>query len=47
MKKFLNELQQKVCVGLVGGSDLAKITEQMNSDSDDGESLFIFTFQNV
>lgn len=34
MKKFLKELKQKVSVGLVGGSNLEKITEQMNSGND-------------
>ena len=29
MKKFLQKLRNKVVVGLVGGSDLVKIEEQM------------------
>ncbi|CAI9740427.1 phosphomannomutase-like [Octopus vulgaris] len=34
MKESLKALQQKVAVGLVGGSDKAKIVEQMGSNSD-------------
>lgn len=34
MKKFLGQLQSKVTVGLVGGSDFGKISEQMNEGSD-------------
>lgn len=40
MVEFLNELVTKVPVGLVGGSDLGKITEQMGGD----ERLMIFDF---
>ncbi|PRD21448.1 UNVERIFIED_CONTAM: Phosphomannomutase 2 [Trichonephila clavipes] len=32
MKTFLSELQKKVSVGLVGGSDLSHITEQMEDE---------------
>ena len=32
MHDFLKDLRKKVTVGLVGGSDLAKIKEQMNGE---------------
>lgn len=34
MKKLLEDLQGKVDVALVGGSDFSKISEQMNSGPD-------------
>lgn len=34
MKTFLKELQGKVTVGLIGGSDFSKISEQMDSGPD-------------
>lgn len=34
MKKFLEDLQGKVTVGLIGGSDFSKISEQMNCGPD-------------
>ena len=36
MEQFLLNLKAKVTVGLVGGSDLTKIAEQMGTKSDDG-----------
>lgn len=36
MSEFLDDLMKKVKVGLVGGSDLVKIAEQMGGD--DGKS---------
>lgn len=36
MEAFLLNLRSKVTVGLVGGSDLSKIAEQMGTRSDDG-----------
>jgi hypothetical protein len=43
MHNFLKELRQKVSIGLVGGSDLAKMQEQMGKT---GISLpsFLFSF---
>ncbi|KAF9245287.1 eukaryotic phosphomannomutase [Melanogaster broomeanus] len=35
MIKFLGELRQKVVIGFVGGSDLAKISEQLGTTFDD------------
>ena len=32
MRDFLEELRKKVIVGVVGGSDLPKIKEQMGGD---------------
>ena len=32
MRSFMNELCKKVVVGVVGGSDLVKIKEQMGGD---------------
>lgn len=32
MEEFLKKLKQKVVVGVVGGSDLKKIKEQLGSD---------------
>lgn len=34
MKQFMKELHKKVVVGIVGGSDLCKIVEQLGSDFD-------------
>ena len=34
MKKLLDDLSKKVDIGLVGGSDLTKISDQMNSGPD-------------
>ena len=36
MADFLNELKKKVVVGLVGGSDITKIAEQMAGSIDEG-----------
>ena len=33
MTDFIDELRKKVVVGVVGGSDLVKIKEQMGGDS--------------
>ena len=38
MEVFMQQLQQRVVVGLVGGSDLIKISEQMSSDNKPGEN---------
>ncbi len=32
MQEFMDRLRQKVTVGLVGGSDLVKIVEQLGGD---------------
>ena len=32
MQEFMEKLKQKVIVGIVGGSDLEKIKEQMGGD---------------
>lgn len=32
MEEFMEKLKQKVTVGLVGGSDLVKILEQLGGD---------------
>lgn len=34
MKQMLTVLQERIAIGLVGGSDLSKISEQMNSGPD-------------
>lgn len=40
MREFLEQLKSRVVVGLVGGSDLAKIEEQMTLNGNgDGESF--------
>ena len=39
MADFLVELKKKVVVGLVGGSDLCKIAEQMAGSKDEGKRL--------
>ena len=39
MADFLVELKKRVVVGLVGGSDLCKIAEQMAGSKDEGKSL--------
>jgi len=36
MVKFLGELRQRVTIGFVGGSDFAKISEQLTVDGRDG-----------
>ncbi len=36
MRQFLQRLSEKVVVGLVGGSDLNKISEQMSLNGEDG-----------
>ena len=33
MEEFMEKLKQKVTVGLVGGSDLAKILEQLGGET--------------
>jgi len=38
---FLNELKKKVVVGLVGGSDITKIAEQMAGSIDEGKSMCV------
>ena len=37
MEEFIKRLREKVMVGLVGGSDLVKIREQMGQNGGDGE----------
>ncbi len=45
MKDFLAELKKKVVIAVVGGSDLAKIKEQMGGDC--GNFLqFSFNYDN-
>ena len=43
MKEFMAELRKKVTVGLVGGSDLVKIQEQMGGS--DGKLVIFFQLQ--
>ena len=38
MKQYLQQLKQKVVIGIVGGSDMAKQTEQMGGE--DGECMW-------
>ncbi|KIL00739.1 hypothetical protein PAXRUDRAFT_821322 [Paxillus rubicundulus Ve08.2h10] len=44
MIKFLGELKQKAVIGFVGGSDLAKITEQLKVDGRNVLDDFDFAF---
>lgn len=37
MAAFLQQLRQKVKVGVVGGSDFEKIKEQLGDDGKDGD----------
>ena len=43
-EQFLHELQQHVTVGLVGGSDLEKIAEQMNCTEEELVKKFPYVF---
>jgi phosphomannomutase len=40
MFELLKELRKKVAIGFVGGSDLAKITEQLSITGNNGERTF-------
>jgi len=42
MEEFIEKLKKKVTVGLVGGSDLAKILEQLGGD-DKLTKVYIYT----
>lgn len=37
MKEFLLHLKEKAVIGIVGGSDLVKMEEQMGGDGGEGE----------
>ena len=41
MAEFLETLKKKAVVGLVGGSDLCKIAEQMAGTIDEGKSMCV------
>ena len=43
MAAFMQTIREKVVIGLVGGSDLKKITEQMGED---GEKKHLFKRKN-
>lgn len=38
----MEKVKEKVAVGVVGGSDLAKISEQLGGSISDGESAHIY-----
>ena len=44
MKQFLQDLRSKVSIGVVGGSDFGKISEQLGSSSDDLIKSFDYVF---
>lgn len=41
MRDYLLEVRKKVKIGVVGGSDITKVVEQLGTDLNDG-SLFSF-----
>ena len=44
MEAFIQKLKTKVRVGLVGGSDLNKISEQMSAETDGMYSLSCYLY---
>ena len=44
MEDFIEKLKKKVTVGLVGGSDLAKILEQLGGDDKLTKVKFVYYF---
>lgn len=44
MTQFIKDLQNKITVGVVGGSDFSKITEQLGSSADDLVKSFDYVF---
>nr|XP_039270588.1 phosphomannomutase 2-like [Styela clava] len=44
MKEFMRHLREKVVVGIVGGSDLSKITEQLGSSADEVAKSYDYLF---
>lgn len=44
MAKFMQDLKQKITVGIVGGSDYCKITEQLGAGGDPIEKQFPYVF---
>ena len=43
MLEFLQELRKSVTVGIVGGSDLVKICEQLNGDETNASYDYVFS----
>lgn len=43
MEEFMEKLKKKVTVGLVGGSDLVKILEQLGGDKALGKYDYVFS----
>lgn len=47
MHQFLKELRNKVAIGIVGGSDLSKITQQMGKEGTNNININILGHLNI